>query len=320
MPEMTVLRRSLWNALLGTALVVAAILPVAASADSDQVGDQPSEVMFLDRQGDQLLLSLAADRHNGTNHADAEFYMKKKDFAPTLYQELGTWAAAPAAETTRVIDVGRAELWLGTEGLNMMRAQVLIEVLQNGRAITAVESGCLTLQGQAVAPQIIDIPAPLPAGELNPGDVLALRVSVRSGLALGCLGGSTGSKVRLEFDGATAPSSIDFAFGGTAAASSAFQFVGPSMVSGGYLYITEATVITTDIAADLVLASCDLSLTSPSGVQIATFGCSAGQVQFSGVPTSDPSLGTYKLHLIVVTTSGSQYEELLEFYSVTSLP
>lgn len=298
------------------ALMAASFLPLSSTA---AVAAGTSTLYLTKHKHQYLLTENLPDK--GARHVETEKIDPRKPGA-TDYKELGTWDSEPIASPSRIINLGVANLWLSITDADKQQeatVQVKVEVLQNGNVAVSRETGAVTLQFKGRAPTVINLPAPRPAIELAVGDVLGLRVSVRDGSAV--LGGALavkGYKVRLDYDGARAPSNLTFETAGPVPVVGMIDVGQPSFIdANGRLYITPETPIYFFIDMDVDINKTTVTASSPAGGVIPLLLASQGTnvIRLRGVP-----LGDYTIRVEVVTFSGETRSDILEVTLVDVLP
>lgn len=321
--------RRLIQGLVAALMVMALVVPVSA-AKAGQVS-----TLYLEKHKKQYILTDIVPDHKGARHEEAKINLKKPGGAD--YKELGTWESAPAASTSRVIDLGAANLWLSADVGKKEQAAVYVkvEVLKNGAVEVTRETGVITLLHKEAA-VAIDLPAPRPAIELAAGDVFGLRVSVRDGGGVSSLPVAPSStdrddddddreneksyEVQLDYGGAKAASNftLEIPTGAGAIPAAGLIEVGqPSAIDAiGTIYITPPTPIYIHIAPDIDINTVSITVSSPA---IGTVPFPAAQdlvvIRLLGAP-----LGAYVIRVNATTLAGVARSDLLEVTLVDVLP
>ncbi len=298
-----------WLSLGVLAALVAALLVPAASVAADTL----NSTLYLTKHKNQYLLTETLPDKGGRNVQTPKIDPEKT--SATDYKELGTWQSWPMTSSSRIINLGAANLWLRADigEKEVANVQIKVEILKNGDVQITRETGVITLTKDTVA-VAIDLPAPFPAIEMAVGDVLGLRVSVRDG---GSVQSDTHYKVRLDYDGTKAPSNLTLETAGPTAVAGMIDIGQPSFIAvDGTIYVTQETRITIDIASDINMSGTTVTLSSP---ELGAIAISAAQgstdLHLTGLPP-----GNYVIRVDAVTLNGETRSDLLEVTLVDVLP
>ena len=277
------------------------VLPASVAAGAQTV-------YYLDKTGNAFTLSKITPVSKGEREVHEQLNPFGRQDNP--YKVLGTWNVR-AESATRVIDLGKANLWMKADGIDNdnIQVQLKVEVLQNGVAAVTKESKCISLVHKPTSQVIVDVPTPRPPIELAAGDSLSFQVSVRHGVAISCSGGRPKGAVKLFYDGRDTPSNFGVEFAGSVPLARLIQFGDPSYIApDDSLFISPATEII--VGVEGTLATCTLTLGFPDG-STAAIPCAGGRlsVHLRGVPDAK-----YTLRLTATDLVGAVREEVLEVF------